>query len=58
MSEEKTYVYNFECSNCQKNVQLQIPLGTPVSSFITEDSLSPCPRCGCNPLTAISPLNR
>ena len=50
MSEKKTYVYYFECSNCQRTIVLQIPFGTLISEFITETKLPVCLFCGCDPL--------
>ena len=56
MSEEKTYIYNFDCVNCQRVNQLKIPFGISVSTFILENTLPVCSHCGCNPLIARSPL--
>lgn len=36
-----TYTVHCECSNCEKDGQLQLPKGTPVSGKHI------CPHCGC-----------
>jgi len=56
MSEEKTYNYNFECSNCGRTNQWKIPFGTKVEKFLRELQVSPCPHCGCSSLAVPPPV--
>jgi len=58
MSEKKTYLYYLNCKNCKYTIVLNVPFGIPVDRFICEDSLSPCSRCGCNPISATPPSKK
>jgi predicted SprT family Zn-dependent metalloprotease len=43
---EKTYQYTWECDNCEEEIDLEIPFGRRVESYLDKESLR-CESCGC-----------